>query len=68
MGQIGRYDEAVQFVNDNINKSIEECDLSNVNDKKSLHGLLTRMLSDNSWCGNSINADWVYGIRGLIEA
>ena len=68
VGQVGRYDEAVQFVNDNINKSIEECDLSNINDKKSLHDLLTRMLSDNSWCGNSINADWVYDIRGLIEA
>ena len=66
--QVGKYDEAVQFVNDNINKSIEECDLGNVNDKKSLHDLLTRMLSDNSWCGNSINTDWVYDIRGLIEA
>jgi hypothetical protein len=66
--QVGKYDEAVQFVNDNIDKSIEECDLSNVNDKKSLHDLLTRMLSDNSWCGNSINVDWVYDIRGLIKA
>ena len=66
---INKYNEATQFINDNINKSIKECvdDLNNVNDKESLRVLLTRMLCDNSWGGSSANTDWVYDICNLIK-